>query len=425
MKKLFYPLIVLLLVAFGCEKDTDFVNPNTSDADEMEDLQVSDDFNWKTTYSIKVKLPSTIPLDNSPIYIFDDDRLYYKGPANRNIYPITVPSYIDTLGVKVKTYNPFDPSTKDTKAPDSDGDGVKDNKDDFPNDQYKAYKNYFPSAGKGTLAYEDLWPSKGDYDFNDVVVDYRFETITNANDKVVEVKGTFVLRAVGAGNHNAFAFELPYISPDEVISVTGYEVDNPLFNLNSNGVEAGQSSVNVIVFDDAFDILQHPGGGTGINVDHGMSSVPVDSVVVNMVFMQNGVAATGGPITTWDLSIDYFDPYIIANVNNDGRGREIHLPGEYPTDLADTSYFNTYDDDTDEWAYGGGWKSGKMFWMKTYESHNNYPWALNIYESFDYMTEKNNILLGYLKFDDWAENGSNPNWYKVDNSSFKNNQYIY
>lgn len=421
-----FTAVFVIVLSFGCEKFDGFPEGNTTDKEDMGDLVVNENFNWKTTYNIKVRLPAGIPKDGSTIYIVDKQHLYYKGPANRLFYPLTVPSYVDTLGIKVKTYNPFKPKTKNTKAADSDGDGVKDNKDDFPNDPYRAYVNYFPISGKGTLLYEDLWPSKGDYDFNDVVVDYQFETITNANDNVVEVNGNFVLKAIGGGYHNAFAFELPYLSPNQVINVSGYQVSNPLFNIASNGVESGQSSLNVIVFDDGYNVLQHPGGGTGINVDHSMTYVQPDSVQISMVFMQNGQSAPGGPITTWDLSIDYFDPYIVANVNNDGRGREIHLPGEMPTDLADTSYFNTNDDDTDEWAYSWGSTSKpKMFWMKTYETQNNYPWALNIYDSFDYMAEKNEIIQGYLKFQNWAENGSNTNWYKINNPAFRNNQYIY
>jgi hypothetical protein len=37
----------------------------------------------------------------------------------------------------------------------------------------------------GTLAYEDLWPSKGDYDFNDLVVDYDFNIVKN-NQEVAQ-----------------------------------------------------------------------------------------------------------------------------------------------------------------------------------------------------------------------------------------------
>jgi LruC domain-containing protein len=31
-------------------------------------------------------------------------------------------------------------------------------------------------ASYGTLAFEDLWPSTGDYDFNDQVVDYDLKS---------------------------------------------------------------------------------------------------------------------------------------------------------------------------------------------------------------------------------------------------------
>ncbi len=74
---------------------------------------------------------------------------------------------------------------------DVDGDGIPDDQDDYPNDPLRAFDNYFPAAGFGSLAFEDLWPGKGDYDFNDVVVDYRFQTVTNALNQVVEIFGTF------------------------------------------------------------------------------------------------------------------------------------------------------------------------------------------------------------------------------------------
>lgn len=32
-------------------------------------------------------------------------------------------------------------------------------------------------AQHGTLAFKDLWPSKGDYDFNDLVVDYTYKRL--------------------------------------------------------------------------------------------------------------------------------------------------------------------------------------------------------------------------------------------------------
>ena len=81
---------------------------------------------------------------------------------------------------------------------DTDGDGVPDDVDDFPNDGDRAFVNYYPAAGKGTLAYEDLWPGMGDFDMNDMVLNYRFKTITNSDNKVVEMEAEFTLLAFGA-----------------------------------------------------------------------------------------------------------------------------------------------------------------------------------------------------------------------------------
>jgi len=64
--------------------------------------------------------------------------------------------------------------------------------------------NNFPATGFGTLAFEDLWPGKGDYDFNDLVLDYKFEITTNSSNYINEVVGTFVIKAFGAGLENGF-----------------------------------------------------------------------------------------------------------------------------------------------------------------------------------------------------------------------------
>ncbi|MFY8108831.1 MAG: LruC domain-containing protein, partial [Bacteroidia bacterium] len=48
---------------------------------------------------------------------------------------------------------------------DEDDDGVKDADDDYPTDPNKAFNN---PTGTGSIAFEDQWPSTGDYDLNDV-----------------------------------------------------------------------------------------------------------------------------------------------------------------------------------------------------------------------------------------------------------------
>jgi hypothetical protein len=52
---------------------------------------------------------------------------------------------------------------------DTDGDGVLDQYDDYPNDATKATKLRFPSSGVNTIGFEGTFPSAGDADLNDLV----------------------------------------------------------------------------------------------------------------------------------------------------------------------------------------------------------------------------------------------------------------
>jgi LruC domain-containing protein len=296
---------------------------------------------------------------------------------------------------------------------DTDGDGVDDEDDDYPTDPYRAFNNYYPSASSyATLAFEDNWPNKGDYDFNDVVVNYRLNRVTNAQNQIVEVLGTFVLKASGASFKNGFGFQLNGITPDKVISVNGTNLGTSTYiDKLANGLEASQSFANVIVFDNFYDIMQHPGVGTGINTDPNAPFVPYQVLNVNVQFINNGSPAAGGPILITELPISAFNFYIISNQD---RGREIHLADYLPTDLANPAYFNSGQDDTQP---GQG---------KYYKTSNNLPWGLSLREGFEYPIEKVSVDKAYLHFVEWAESSGTlyPDW--SDNTpGYRDNTKIY
>ncbi len=305
-------------------------------------------------------------------------------------------SAVDTTGI----------SDVDSEIEDQDGDGVSDEDDDYPNDPDKAFDNYMPSEDMfSTLAYEDLWPSKGDYDFNDLVLDYNFNQITNADNDLVEIEAKLVIRAVGAGFHNGFGFELP-VNPSTIESVDGYRLNDNYINLSANGTESGQSKAVIIAYDDSYDILKHPGAGngTGVNTTEGVTYVePNDTIFLNIKF-------------TTPVSIETFlPPYNPFLIKDGDREFEIHLPNFEPTDLANLEHFGTYDDASD--ALEGIYYKSKS---------TNLPWAINIPVSFDYPTEKDEILLAYLKFGAWVESDGLmfDNWYE-DQDGYRNNEYIY
>jgi LruC domain-containing protein len=292
-----------------------------------------------------------------------------------------------------------------TATGDCDSDGVPDGDDDYECDPLRAFDNYFPANGYGTLAYEDLWPGQGDYDFNDLVVDYRFKMVTNASNHLVEVYATFVVKAFGASYHNGFGFQLANanINPSH-LEVSGYEITQGIVNLGANGLENGQSKPTVIVFDDYFDLMQYPGSGIGINTTPGSSYVSPYTINVYM-------EVTGGTYTLTQLDIQHFNPFLIVKQD---RSHEIHLPDYTPTDLMNTALLGTDADDSNP-ATG-----------KYYKNTDNLPWGIHIYESFDYPKEQVDVVNAYYHFVEWATSGgtSYPDWYK-NLPGYRNNSNIY
>ncbi len=287
---------------------------------------------------------------------------------------------------------------------DADGDGVQDADDDYPNDPARAFNNYLPAAGFASLAFEDLWPGKGDYDFNDLVIDYRFTTVTNASNKVADVLCTFVIRAIGAGQSNGFGFQLSNANVSAAdMTVSGSDLRSNYIQLDDNGTEANQNKPTVIVFDDVNQVMP-PEGGFGVNVEPDKPWVKPDTILISIAFTTNKYISD-------DIDLIHFNPFLIVNKT---RGKEIHLPDYPPTALVDASLFGTMDDSSNP-------NTGRY-----YKTANNLPWALNISESFDYLIEKNEITTGYLKFYDWAvSSGANyPDWYK-NKAGYRNDVLIY
>jgi LruC domain-containing protein len=264
---------------------------------------------------------------------------------------------------------------------DTDGDGVSNTFDDYPTDATKAFNNFYPAEGTtGTLAFEDLWPSKGDYDLNDMVIGYSFNQVTNGQNKVVQIGATIILEAMGAGYKNGFGIQFPF-SSSLVGSVSGTDIQESYIVQNGNGTETGQSKATVIIFDNGYNLLPHPsGGGTGVNTTPGTIYVEPDTlnILINLT----------APISLSEVGLPPYNPFLIVKMD---RGREIHLINKPPTDLANLALFGTNSDDSQV-------SSGRYYVTK-----EDLPWALDISDIYDYPVEKTEITEVYLKFIPWVE----------------------
>lgn len=274
---------------------------------------------------------------------------------------------------------------------DADNDGVADELDAYPNDASRAADSYFPSENEyGTLAFEDLWPSFGDYDFNDLVVDYRYQQVLNADNDVVDLKAVFVTRAMGGALKNGFGFQLDLAS-NTVNSVSGTRDFNSLITTNANGTESDQTKAVVIVYDDASQVLVNNTGQAFANTISANPKIPNDTVEIVINF--------NNPVSVASLGTAPYNPFIFVDQT---RGREVHLAGEAPTDLADATLFGTRNDNTNPNS------------DNTYKSENNLPWAIHVVGGFSYPEEKVDIADAYTYFSTWAQSGGNsfPDWFE-------------
>lgn len=296
-----------------------------------------------------------------------------------------------TIGAAVTFCDAFIPATSCNPGAgtagvvDSDGDGVPDDDDAYPDDPLRAFNNFFPSANTfATMAFEDLWPALGDYDMNDLVIDYNLNKVTNADDEVKDMVFNIRIRATGASVSSGVGVMLP-VPPSAVQSVTGQNLGSGIVTVNPNGTEAGQSNAVIIFADDATRNL-----GRFQNTVNPNRHVPYDEFTVTITF--------GDAV---DRSILGTAPFNIFAFRVQDRGREVHLPGMPATDLADPSLFGTADDTTNP-------ATGRFFKTAT-----NLNWAIHVPISIPYPLEGQDMTLAFPNFVNWAESGGtlNTDWY--------------
>lgn len=283
---------------------------------------------------------------------------------------------------------------------DSDGDGVPDEEDRFPNDPERAFISYFPNSDTwGTYTFEDLWPATGDYDMNDLVLGFQIAWISNSSNQIVEMQFRSKIRAVGSAFSLAAAFQLDRLAPSQIASVTGNRLTSGLFAVASNGTETGQAKAVVPLFDSDKEVWKWIQRGNMGNTLPDGGRIEGDSLTVKVIF------AT--PVAQETVGMNDFNLFITAN----GRENEIHLAGyaktdkgQIPTDIARDGL---KDDDL-------------------YKNRDNMIWGLMIPETFDYPLEKVHLKNAYLHFEEWAQSGGTQyrDWYQ-NKSGYRNDENIY
>ena len=264
---------------------------------------------------------------------------------------------------------------------------------------------YYPSGGSVvTLAYEDNWPEKGDYDVNDVVIKMRASaSYTDNGLSKVKLEGN--ISAVGASYHNGFAVRLYGIDVDTVESNTvRYMLNNEL--VTSSPIESGRQELIVVITDDVWKLVKPPPGCDYFNTqDACMGGVGGEFSIA--LQLQESPENQG-------FSVYNLDPFIFATPNTfhgnlvgeSGRGWEVHLKNHEPTEAFNSNLLGMADDASDPAA-------GYYF-----QSGNGMPWAFEITNDWAYPKEFIDLAIAYPEFQGFVESNGNSNsrWFLVSNA---------
>ncbi|MDP4985547.1 LruC domain-containing protein [Pseudoalteromonas tunicata] len=267
-------------------------------------------------------------------------------------------------------------------------------------------RSYYPSANSWvSLAYEDLWPEKGDYDFNDVVVNYR-TIIDRRAGQVVRYVIEGQLVALGASYHNGFAVRLKGVAPSDINEALIHHQIGSKVLVNSP-LEANRSEAIIQIMADTKNWV--PSNSCRFyRTESGCGSVPVVNFQVKIPL--------NAPIDSTRAPTGVLDPFIFAvngqnhgpfvNANN-ARSWEVHLKNQAPTEAFDTSLFGQGDDNS--------LPSSGYF----YQTTSGLPWALELGQRWDHPKEYVDLLQAYPGFEAYTlSNGiDQPMWFMTANAS--------
>lgn len=213
-----------------------------------------------------------------------------------------------------------------------------------------------------SFAYEDIWPSGGDYDLNDVIIEYHRSITFNKDNYVSEVKETYepVQKVGAATNGNAFAIQYATDQRGEMV-------------LPSGAVDETQTN-SIILFPNAMDVRNQ-------------------KFVITRTFaagaMKKDALKVGNSI---------LNPYIIVNYEGAGKDNrtEVHLPKSKATNLANSDQIG---------------KEADAYYVNKDGKH---PFAISIPGTFTPVTETVTIDKEYPDFEKWVESDGKEytDWYK-------------
>lgn len=235
----------------------------------------------------------------------------------------------------------------------------------------------------GVYAFEDEWPKAGDYDMNDVLVQYTYQKVFNIFNEILSESFTFkTLYNKSTVFTNGLGFILSNEGNAQSIEYFIRKENEKDFTVAS-GADKFTRESNAIILTD--NVKTNPNAEYKVTFKYGDKNSNKKQ----------------------ETSIDAF----IYRPSKECNRLEVHCPMKKPTSKVDTSLFGQYEDCSKP--------NEGIYYVSNQE--NIYPFAFYLsnanandiaeLKNFD-KNEKKSISEIYPKFIDWAKYGTNADWYK-------------
>lgn len=411
MKKVFILMVVMLLVGFtGCIK-TSYDIPPTGDPESVAQLKVPAGFDWKMSSTISCQITAPHP---TQVFITDIPKskdtvaLLIVGDPTADQPKLSLPKTINKLYVR---YEKANGQIQESEVPVVNGAisyNIVDSKkfvDISPlsraAEPYSSSSSmvYIPirSQGWGTVMFEDLWPSKGDYDFNDMAVNYKIQLYVQNKNMVYAMLIGLRVNAIGGSDVYNLYLRMNGVTSAQIDEIEPYQSvntpDGKPAVMRQMVIDRPNKNSAIFAFDGIKENKNAPAGVSFFNTVHGAEVEDGDLVTAAfLVYFRNSIKLE-------NVMADDFD-FFIAKEDGNGLYNEIHAREFEPINT------KSYSDKL-------GISEGAIA-SPYYNSKENLVWAINIPATIAHAYERTDFLLAYPGFAAWAQSGGtmSQDWYK-------------
>ena len=282
-----------------------------------------------------------------------------------------------------------EPAANVVPLADSDGDGIDDIYDAFPQDPDLAFVRTVPASGELTIAFEDNFPNIGDGDFNDFVATYQVTEYRSSKNKLVIVEGYARAIARGAGFDHEFGIVVDNGQNPRSVEIRSYDSDGNL--LGTQEPTAANPAV-VVLFDRTKDAFDRAGG---VSMDNARTGDPVARGHLTEFTITYSKAVSTTPSNVFTP----YNPYLkVLTSSVVAYQPDIHLVGRDP--LPDSENEAGYEDFR--------------------HPVSGTPWALLVPNSWQWPEEQASISDAYPEFDLWVSSlgATSSDWYLSPDPNF-------